>query len=226
VNRVWLVRKKIMNTLFTHLNTTHLSKMTKLITLAASAAFTLSASAAISVTNGAFDGPHNTGGDVPDWLDSTGGWSSFTYNDGDSSRLTMGADGWVYQSLGTLDPGSTGLDWQIDVASTNGGSYAFEIEFFAGDFAAAGEGVDILGHASQPTTLGGPTTFGVDTLGTFNGLVDTSAVAAGTEIWVRIHQSNGAYERLDNLQVAAVPEPSSVALLGLGGLALILRRRK
>tara|TARA_B110000908_G_scaffold69609_1_gene83953 strand:- start:91 stop:888 length:798 start_codon:yes stop_codon:yes gene_type:complete len=31
---------------------------------------------------------------------------------------------------------------------------------------------------------------------------------------------------LDNISVAAVPEPSTTALLGLGGLALILRRRK
>jgi hypothetical protein len=28
------------------------------------------------------------------------------------------------------------------------------------------------------------------------------------------------------LDIAAVPEPSTTALLGLGGLALILRRRK
>ena len=34
------------------------------------------------------------------------------------------------------------------------------------------------------------------------------------------------YIRLDNDAIAAVPEPSSTALLGLGGLALILRRRK
>ena len=31
---------------------------------------------------------------------------------------------------------------------------------------------------------------------------------------------------LDNISVASVPEPSTTALLGLGGLALILRRRK
>lgn len=35
-----------------------------------------------------------------------------------------------------------------------------------------------------------------------------------------------AGDRADNLSVSAVPEPSSAALIGLGGLALILRRRK
>jgi len=34
------------------------------------------------------------------------------------------------------------------------------------------------------------------------------------------------YAFMDNVQLQSVPEPSSMALLGLGGLALILRRRK
>ncbi|MFK7912201.1 MAG: PEP-CTERM sorting domain-containing protein [Akkermansiaceae bacterium] len=40
--------------------------------------------------------------------------------------------------------------------------------------------------------------------------------------------ANGTYHRYDNILITAevVPEPSSAALLGLGGLALILRRRK
>lgn len=37
---------------------------------------------------------------------------------------------------------------------------------------------------------------------------------------------DGAFAASDLLQAATVPEPSSSALLGLGGLALILRRRK
>ncbi|MDB4409051.1 PEP-CTERM sorting domain-containing protein, partial [Akkermansiaceae bacterium] len=41
--------------------------------------------------------------------------------------------------------------------------------------------------------------------------------------------SNGGQAQINALQVrdlGVVPEPSSTALLGLGGLALILRRRK
>jgi hypothetical protein len=38
--------------------------------------------------------------------------------------------------------------------------------------------------------------------------------------------SKGRDPFLDAVSVTAVPEPSSVALLGLGGLTLILRRRK
>ncbi|BDS06976.1 hypothetical protein NT6N_20160 [Oceaniferula spumae] len=39
-------------------------------------------------------------------------------------------------------------------------------------------------------------------------------------------QGAGNYFTLAEVEMAAVPEPSSTALLGLGGLALILRRRK
>ena len=34
------------------------------------------------------------------------------------------------------------------------------------------------------------------------------------------------FATVDNVNLTAVPEPTSTALLGLGGLALILRRRK
>ncbi len=49
----------------------------------------------------------------------------------------------------------------------------------------------------------------------------TSDSGAGT----KVHDNNGSYYTA-TFTVTAVPEPSSAALLGLGGLALILRRRK
>lgn len=41
-----------------------------------------------------------------------------------------------------------------------------------------------------------------------------------------LYVRSGAGNHSDNFTVTSVPEPSSAALLGLGGLALILRRRK
>ncbi len=50
----------------------------------------------------------------------------------------------------------------------------------------------------------------------------------GWDLAVRIGADNFQYGVIDDLEldITQVPEPSSTALLGLGGLALILRRRK
>ena len=64
----------------------------------------------------------------------------------------------------------------------------------------------------------------------FTGLA-SNTIGAGTYT-VQVTQENfsggGAYASFDGvtLEATAVPEPSSAALLGLGGLALIMRRRK
>ena len=55
----------------------------------------------------------------------------------------------------------------------------------------------------------------------------TGGVAAGTQFQVIADSGTGNYatHQLVTLDVA-VPEPSSAALLGLGGLALMLRRKR
>ena len=92
------------------------------------------------------------------------------------------------------------------------------------------------------TTIGtfdGPTTSGVATV-TAGLSVDLSSLASQTSAFTiritpdRISGTNGAISQragwIDNVtlnaDVTTVPEPSSAALLGLGGLALILRRKK
>jgi hypothetical protein len=58
--------------------------------------------------------------------------------------------------------------------------------------------------------------------GTFHTFLDVSPDNTG-QIVLSLDASNPAF---NGLLINAVPEPSSTALLGLGGLALILRRRK
>lgn len=64
-------------------------------------------------------------------------------------------------------------------------------------------------------------TFSVDGVSAVFGL-DPLAIEPGDTALVTENAGSG----LDNVTVSIVPEPSSAALLGLGGLALILRRRK
>ncbi|NWK56930.1 PEP-CTERM sorting domain-containing protein [Verrucomicrobiaceae bacterium N1E253] len=69
------------------------------------------------------------------------------------------------------------------------------------------------------------------TMAANNENLDFIAADAGDTIELRFYESGGGSDRglqLADLQldVTTIPEPSSSALLGLGGLALILRRRK
>lgn len=59
-----------------------------------------------------------------------------------------------------------------------------------------------------------------------------AGVTMGDNIYIRFEKPGdggalrSAVYQVDNVNLSVVPEPSSAALLGLGGLALILRRRK
>ena len=46
------------------------------------------------------------------------------------------------------------------------------------------------------------------------------------DLFIGVETYNPGERNFDNLTVTAVPEPSAAALIGLGGIALILRRRK
>lgn len=81
------------------------------------------------------------------------------------------------------------------------------------------------------TTTNAEIFFGDDNEKAGNDLVfTTGGTVSGDDLSVRISIANSsiAWAGFDNvtLDAEAVPEPSSAALLGLGGLALILRRRK
>lgn len=148
----------------------------------------------------------------------------------DYFSVTVGANSGYYMDLDsiTLDFGYT----------RNGGQFgdkdlkAYVFSSFTG-FVDAG---DILGSEVIQTTVdnnslqypGGSPSLTVD-------LSAYSYVWSGGEIEFRIYladTTNGtAYvHRIDNVTlngtVAVVPEPSSTALLGLGGLAVLLRRKR
>jgi len=63
---------------------------------------------------------------------------------------------------------------------------------------------------------------------TFTSTGFSDSGADGKNLFLRIETESDGYARMDNIyiEVASVPEPSSSALLGLGGLALLLRRRR
>ena len=110
-----------------------------------------------------------------------------------------------------------GLLWQghakqpeYDAAHAGNGNSWSSAQTFSMDFSAADFGTVFQTGAGTEGTL---LTFEVG--GVTKDLVDGSSYA---------NSNRGNY--VDNIVFTLVPEPTTTALLGLGGLALILRRRK
>ena len=55
--------------------------------------------------------------------------------------------------------------------------------------------------------------------------VDLTCLKVGVDVWIEMYDAASPYPLIDSLTIHQIPEPMTVALLGLGGLFL-LRRRK
>jgi hypothetical protein len=215
------------------------------ITAFATVAIAGSAHAAITVTGGTFESPDigtlaqiNA---IPNWFSNTVQYADWHNSSGYTSNGTQsvvlqnqgGAIGYIYQSLGTLDAGTISLDWSFDQVSYWIGANlqipgTGDVRFFYGTGAGAdGTDIDTLGLTQIGSTVNIPLVVPSGTEQFRSGSVDVSSLSAGSTIWMDFTQTSGFFV-IDNVSVTAVgvPEPTTTALLGLGGLALILRRRK
>ena len=87
-----------------------------------------------------------------------------------------------------------------------------------------GLGGDLTTNATGIATMG---TASAKNLITANGTDLTYSFDTGDADWIAlVFYSTGDIASFDNISLSVVPEPSSTALLGLGGLALALRRRR
>ncbi|MGB0993262.1 MAG: LamG-like jellyroll fold domain-containing protein [Akkermansiaceae bacterium] len=129
-------------------------------------------------------------------------------------KISMGTNGWAASAHGVA--------W-IGTANGITGSYTANQWVHLALVRQSGTTTFYIDGASQGTYGGAPAHGGshlsVSPGGTsyFDGHIDEARVVTFTT-------SDSTTDILNTLQ--AVPEPSSTALLGLGGLALILRRRK
>ncbi len=193
-----------------------------------------SANAALSYTYNYDDAPGVENGAIDAYEDDAAGFlhtdtnTAFTSGDLNDLAFYSGANpvtddpnsmvGWVTAASITIDLG--GL---FDLTSVDISSYGFP------PF-NVGRADDVTISTSVDNV-----TYGVGTLHLLTD-TDTTQVVARTDTGVRYIQLSfdgdshtGDKWALNELAVegtAVVPEPSSTALLGLGGLALILRRRK
>ena len=130
--------------------------------------------------------------------------TSFTIADGETYTLTVDV-GQVHNfsdSVGTISLYGSTLGLGTALSNTNGTALQADI--------APGAGAYLLNQTVTYTALASGDPF------------------AGQQLGIVFTNSAGTQTLYDNvrLDIVPVPEPSSAALLGLGGLALILRRRK
>lgn len=176
--------------------------------------------ASVAGNNGGslFEARNSTGSDHPELTTQVSGLADGTY------------DVWVYFWDQVTSPTN---DWVIDAGLTSGATNLYSNPADAGD---VGGGVNSAGTPVNAATQ----TFSnsVDTVAAsgnqnlFGVLLGQVTVSGGSAINVYVDKinGNGANSSLnrtfyDGVGYEVVPEPSSLALLGLGGLLLGRRRR-
>ena len=141
-----------------------------------------------------------------------------------------------YAVSGLVNTGDSNLDTLVGTVGYNGpasvqlsgltNGQQYELQIFIGDNRAGSSGRtltvgDLSGGTGATYTYadGGTAQQATSIIGTFTAIGTTQDFTA-------VLGGGGTGTEFSAYQLRAVPEPSSTALLGLGGLALILRRRK
>ena len=151
-----------------------------------------------------------------------------TWNDGGSYLWEINASDIDGGGSKGADPGWDWLDitGTLDLANLSAGGFTIDIDSLAGAVAGDAAGFDTWTKGNPgdvdysfiiATASGGITDFSADKFS-----FDSSGFTNGPSWDWQIKLSGGDLV----LEAYAVPEPSSTALLGLGGLALALRRRR
>ncbi len=142
----------------------------------------------------------------------------------DQSFFTAARD--IYQVLGDTLAANTQYTLTIDIGDRDvanvGGNPGTPVVNLGYGATAGTNNLLVMNQGNQPTQVNGGWV-------TWTGTFTTDAAPAGLGQALRIDLTTGENVGwFDNVRVdaVAVPEPSSSILIGLGGLTLILRRRK
>lgn len=200
------------------------------ITSALALSLALAASSNAALVTG-LDGiaDSSTMNNVSDWTDITGSVRSFTNGAGSAGMIaTSGATSLWTAEYVSSDSLLANTEYTLDVRTGNwsptqgaGTEFTIDIGYDDGGWVSLATKTFTGGTTGEisPTTNGYDETLSFTTGGTVSGSVAVRLARTGTS------GSWGGYD-VATLDAVAVPEPSSSALIGLGGLALILRRKK
>lgn len=212
-------------------------KMTRYIFPTALLAAGLVANPAFSATVGALDGvsDSSTFGSVEINQVDPFGWATEAGSATDARGLSLSA---AHNPFLTPVDNHTGFVAVFDTGVAVLANTTYQLDFLVGHYSSGGTGGT---YTAQVGTLDG----GVFTelgsasgdltgqnfaLFTGTGLADQASAASGAapgtgNVAVRLTSSGENFLGFDNIVLNDVPEPGSLALMGLGGMALLRRRR-
>ena len=162
------------------------------------------------------------------------GDTGWTYDGGGSGAVDGNPDhpGWWVSSFdgGFSHTGTSDGDTLAAGDYTIGFTHAWTTGASAGNFSVEafawnGATETSLGAATAVTTASPVKTW---TAGSHSFSVAAASPIIGQNLRLKFYNTSDVFYGFDNVagDFTAVPEPTTTALLGLGGLALILRRRK
>lgn len=207
-----------------------------------------SAPAQLQILNGDFSLNPSQANNPVDWYvpttDTGGSWWTSTWvgptvSPNGTSVLGLSfmgsVDHWAYQNIGTDNAGSTSMTLNFDLGSfTDAGAsrtLGVTVSLYQSASFAAANGTDVNG-ATGVTQLGSQSVSAALNPGavTHKTLVfDLTGANSTDPLYLRFinYQVDATepWDAIDNVTIATVPEPSALALCGLGGLALLFRRR-
>ncbi|GAA5494936.1 PEP-CTERM protein-sorting domain-containing protein [Rubritalea squalenifaciens DSM 18772] len=176
--------------------------------------WTITQNNTLGLSNGGASGPHFSG---------NGSSVPFTYpTDGDTYLGTSG-DGTsiLTQSISGVGTGNltVSFDWAALIANGNSGTASITLDIFQGS------------DSSGSSIFSGSVTSTDDVQDTWHSASFTPVFNNSTDIFVQLtieDNMSAGQMAIDNLSidVAAVPEPSSTALIGLVGIGFIFRRNR
>lgn len=225
---------------------------TSVILLIASLGMATVSQAALFITNGNFEGSPaaDNSTDITGWYDYDAGnfWEQ-AWLEGvdvpDGAGLALAGGGfvgssWAYQEIGTSDGAPTmtiSFDYGSfqDAGNVRDLGVRWSAYIITGGF-VPGQNLDINGAAG--VTLLDTAEISALAVGTGANAGPASldldiSGAGGQTIYLRVsnftpttNANDNGYLWVDNISVAAVPEPSGVLLLGMAGLVVMKRRRR
>ena len=200
-------------------------------------------SAALVVTLGDFHAD-GYGANVTGWFDGNHGgnpWddtftdtnSPFPGTGGDKSQAVFSGSGgeqnFLYQVIGTRETIDTALDFSIGLTAFGSAlAGTLTVGLYQSATFSGADGTDVHGGAGV-TQIGSTVTLAVaraaNQAAYETGSISLTTANTTDPIFLRFHFTS-AYMGADNISVTPIPEPATMALLGLGGLGLILGRKR